>query len=545
MFRELVFRRSLAALAGLSVVVASSVASANTVTLELKQGGLQIDGRLISSDAKSYVLETQDMGRITVSTEKFACVAGACPEEGSTASLPPSSGVNQTIRVEGSATVGASLFPQLIRDYADTIGAQLQQFYKDESSVQFKLERTGGAPSLGIDLKISNSTRGFAALAEGNAEIGMASRPINDTEVGLLTQAGFAAFGNPNSQHVIGMDGITVIVSLDNPITTLSLEEISAIFSGEITDWSHFGAPAGEIELYALESDQDSTQIFEDLVVKPYKRTMSSDVKRYNTGEALAIAVADDPQGIGFASIRSAEPASMVNIRDTCGLVHKPSNFTVLSGEYPISRNLYFYTGDLADDARSDLVRFASSADGDRAVEKAGFVSKSVRVLPFDFFRAQIASSLTTSPQDLDVALLRQLMLELEGGFRLSTTLRFQPASIELQRESSEALDRLVAYLKTQDLAGRKILLAGYSDTSGAMDQNRDLSLQRANAARDILLNASGGAITPDQVSVNGYGELFPIACNDTAQGRERNRRVEVWIVPQTGDPSVLTRQPT
>jgi phosphate transport system substrate-binding protein len=141
------------------------------------------------------------------------------------------------------------------------------------------------------------------------------------------------------------------------------------------------------------------------------------------------------------------------------------------------------------------------------------------------------------------MALLKQLLFDLDTGYRLSTTLRFEAASTQLAQESEEALERVIAFLKEQDLSQRKILVAGYSDTSGNPGRNKVLSSQRAEAARQALLSAGTGVVKPTQISAVGYGQMFPISCNDTEEGRNRNRRVEIWLVPsKSSGPSLLTK---
>lgn len=520
----------------------SQRALSQEVLLALKGGDLTIRGKLISFDDKNYVIEAMSLGRITVSREKFSCAGQNCPPiENSPNALQETPA--ETVRVQGSGEIGARLVPQLVRDYSDSIGAVFEHVATNNNSVSFAVRQDRGS-LIRIDVHSDDSGSVVEALAEGKADIGLTSRQITDSEIGTLTRAGFVSYGEPLNQFVIGVDGIAVIVSPDNPITAISLEDISRIFGGEITDWAEFGAPAGPIRLYSPAVGSDLYQAFTDQVLKTYKRDFRARATTLQSDDELAEAVAADRFGIGFVGIRHSAPASPLGVKDTCGLVHTPSTFTVLSGEYPISRRLYLHTSDQGKDVRSEIVRFVLSGLGDRAVERAGFVSKSIRTLPFDFFRTRIISSVNVAAEKLNIDLLRELMSDLDGGYRLSTTLRFESSSVQLEKESSEALGRLIAYLKEQDLPRRKILLAGYSDTSGNAQQNRALSLRRAEAARQTLLDAAEGALTDEQTMAKGYGELFPISCNDTEAGRDRNRRVEIWLLPSnTVAPSLLTKQ--
>jgi phosphate transport system substrate-binding protein len=82
-------------------------------------------------------------------------------------------------------------------------------------------------PDASIEVQMSDSTTGVTGAVEGTYEIGMASRELKDTEV----EAGAAS-------TVIAMDGIAIVVNLDNPIADIASDKVTKIYTGEITDWA-------------------------------------------------------------------------------------------------------------------------------------------------------------------------------------------------------------------------------------------------------------------------------------------------------------------
>ncbi len=95
-----------------------------------------------------------------------------------------------------------------------------------------------------------------------------------------------------------------------------------------------------------------------------------------------------------------------------------------------------------------------------------------------------------------------------------------------LKPESYPELNRLVNFLKQHpDI---KIEISGHTDTLGTLEYNMKLSEQRAKAVYNYLINKG---ISPERLTTKGYGPLKPIASNKTAQGRARNRRVEIKIL--------------
>lgn len=95
-----------------------------------------------------------------------------------------------------------------------------------------------------------------------------------------------------------------------------------------------------------------------------------------------------------------------------------------------------------------------------------------------------------------------------------------------IRKEDAEKLDQDVATLK--EWGDVKVEVAGHTDSVGTEAYNRGLSLRRADAVRNYLVDKG---IAADRLTVKGYGESSPIADNGTAEGRLMNRRVE--LVPQ------------
>ncbi|WP_244817789.1 OmpA family protein [Caballeronia sp. Lep1P3] len=106
----------------------------------------------------------------------------------------------------------------------------------------------------------------------------------------------------------------------------------------------------------------------------------------------------------------------------------------------------------------------------------------------------------------------------------------FDSGKAQLKTGSNRALVGALEMIKAHP--GKRILVAGYTDNAGNPASNRALSNARAAALRDWLVDASGIAAT--QFAIQGYGDTRPIAGNDTPEGRARNRRVEITLVPDT-----------
>jgi len=111
------------------------------------------------------------------------------------------------------------------------------------------------------------------------------------------------------------------------------------------------------------------------------------------------------------------------------------------------------------------------------------------------------------------------------GAERLSIDLHFRPGTCQLDDDALEGLNRLAELLANPIYQERKLLVFGFSDSAGAASRNLALSKSRANAVADQLRIRG---LTPSFVA--GFGKNLAIASNDTQEGRDKNRRVEIWL---------------
>ncbi len=131
---------------------------------------------------------------------------------------------------------------------------------------------------------------------------------------------------------------------------------------------------------------------------------------------------------------------------------------------------------------------------------------------------------------------LREMVSELqakqtERGLVLTLgDVLFDLDKADLKAGGMKSVEKLAAFLK--EYPERKVLIEGFTDSTGAEDYNQRLSERRAGSVRDALL-AQG--IDQSRIQIRGYGEAFPVATNNTSAGRQQNRRVEVIISDQSG----------
>jgi phosphate transport system substrate-binding protein len=513
----LLFRASLVAL------IMSNPAQAQSVTLRSADGSVTITGPLLSFDGSAYKIKIGAHDELTLVVSDFSCISESCPSP-------------HTFGIHGSNTIGAELMPRLIEAYAQSRGEHVRISSGAAPEVsEITVVGSDGENRAIIDLEAHGSATATLGLVSGKALIGMASRALNGAELAQLAQQGFGDMRSPENEHVVGLDGIIVVVSPANPVAKLSLQQLQGIFSGVLSDWAQVGGKPGKINVYARDSKSGTFDTFKTLVLAPGKQKLAGSAQRFESSNDLSDSVANDPGGIGFigfAYLRNAKAISLVN---ECGMGFAPSTFAVKTEEYPLSRRLFLYSGKLpAQSYAAGLLDFATSPRAQASVRDTGFIDQEFeiegrserqlgRMTDVDSVRRQrggIGEPFVT------------LVRDIQETARMSTTMRFRANSVELDNKSLKDLDVLTQFLQfmKESKSARKLVLVGFTDSVGAIDKNIVLSLERANAVRQALLQKLRDPQYARLVEARGYGPALPVACNETEAGRDKNRRVEVWV---------------
>jgi phosphate transport system substrate-binding protein len=199
----------------------------------------------------------------------------------------------------------------------------------------------------------------------------------------------------------------------------------------------------------------------------------------------------------------------VLKISDKGAVPLRPNKLTVRTEDYPLSRRLYFYIPANAKPDARDFVRFALSSAGQDVVEKAGFVGQ----------KPEIAEA-TEAPKNAPAGYAG---LGTQSD-RLSQDFRCRTGSGILESKAVDDLKRLSTAMASQ-YAGRSIILIGFSDSTGSPAANKQLSERRAQA---VAQQWEQDGIKP--ALTEGFGRELPVADNGTPEGREKNRRVEVWL---------------
>jgi phosphate transport system substrate-binding protein len=517
------------ALAVLALLKTSiTAADAAEVTLQIKGGGFQVTGELKSFDNTKYVIEVKSLGTMSLDATRVECVGGGCPK----GPFQAVGSLGTTTWMDGTV-IGTEFMPRLIESYANSIDAIVTRVTTtDPGNLEFKLSDKNGRELGQINVQQQGIAPAFAALLKNETDAVFTGRPVVEEEAQQFLKAGLADLRSPGIEHVWGLDSMVMLVSRENPAVSLSLDNIAQIFAGQITDWSQVGLPPGQINVYAPTQEMGPWNQFESMVMKPRNLTLTADAKRSVHATDWSDFVAEDPQGISINTIAYIRNAKALNIESSCGLITRPSVFASKTEEYPMTHRMYFYTpGQSRNPLTRALVAHVLSPAIQPVLKEANFVDQEPELLGFDEQTSRIAYALNAPIEDFNLATMRNLINDLKTASRLSITFRFQSSSFALDNKALADVSRLRDLLATPEYKEKTIMLIGFADSVGRFDANMRLSERRAQAVQRALVPAGRAAATlASPVVTKAYGELAPVACNDSLEGQQLNRRVEVWI---------------
>jgi phosphate transport system substrate-binding protein len=412
------------------------------------------------------------------------------------------------LRLAGSNTIGAELGPSLAEAFLKDQGAT-EVYIRGGANAEEKIVQGilpgDSAPSM-ITIAAHGSATAFTSLAGNNCDIGMASRRIKPEEAAKLSSLGDLT--SQASEHVLGLDGIAVIVNTSNSIDQLDKDRIQRLFDGEITDWSQAGRAAGPVNIYARNDDSGTYDTFKSLVLAG--KPLAPKAQRIEDSKALSDAVASDPNGIGFIGLPYIQSAKALAVSEQGTLSLLPTRLTVATEDYLLSRRLYLYTSASPTNKYArQFVEFALSKKGQDVVGATGFVAQNVV--------AQAQTVAANAPAEY-----KQLT---KDANRLSLDFRFQAGQAVLDNKAMADLGRVVSLIADLKYSGDKIMLFGFADAQGNPQVNQALSLNRAQAVENLFIQRG---LTP--AIVRGYSSGVAVASNDTDEGKAKNRRVEIWM---------------
>ncbi|HSH05124.1 MAG TPA: phosphate ABC transporter substrate-binding protein [Anaerolineae bacterium] len=224
-------------------------------------------------------------------------------------------------------------------------------------------------PTNNITIRAGGSGIGIKGAGYNALHIGMASRQINPSEFELW----------PNLQQIpIARDGVAVVVNrqlYDAGVQALSIDQIAAIWRGDITNWQQVAGPNQPITVYDKELTGGTRSIFAQIVLGE-NDTNAPDGIIISSSEDAIIAILENPYAISIVSFAwQTEEVVGLSIITADGTPIPPTANNVATNRYPITRDLNFVINGEPTPLANQFIQFALSPTGQQIALDNGYLS--------------------------------------------------------------------------------------------------------------------------------------------------------------------------
>ena len=238
-----------------------------------------------------------------------------------------------------------------------------------------KFEDAPGAGKVGI-VTGGGSGTGIAALINGTVDIANVSRQIKPDEI-----AAAEANGVEPVEFVVAIDALAVVVHPSNPIDKLTIDQLSDIFTGKITNWKELGGLDAPIVLLSRETNSGTHVYFLEEVVRKgdpdSKEIFAPQTLLMPSSVGITSELRRNPNAIGYDGLGYVDPAHEKLIAvaaDANSPYVLPTVESGMDGSYPIARPLYMYTAGQPTAAIADYLKWIQGPQGQQIVAELGFV---------------------------------------------------------------------------------------------------------------------------------------------------------------------------
>jgi len=253
----------------------------------------------------------------------------------------------------GSSLMGA----KLVIKGSDTLGAKLVP----QLAEAFKSSNLVSRGEVTIEIAAEGSATGIASVIDGAADIGMLSRSLRPQEI-----AQAEARGMELELIEIARDALVAIVNERNPLKELSLQDLRAIFTGEVENWAALSDLPLPISAYARNTSSGTYVAFQQLALR--SRNYGLRIQKMAGNEQIAHEVAGNLAAIGYVALAYTQNPGIRTLQIN-GL--SPTN-----GAYPLARPLYFLINRSAPSSplREQFIRHTLSQRGQDLVQEIDFM---------------------------------------------------------------------------------------------------------------------------------------------------------------------------
>ncbi|MGB1557138.1 MAG: PstS family phosphate ABC transporter substrate-binding protein [Oceanococcaceae bacterium] len=241
-------------------------------------------------------------------------------------------------------------------------------------------------PNVNIQVQAAGSSTAPPALTEGTANFGPMSRAMKDKEIEAFEKR----FGYKPTAIGVAIDALAVYVNKDNPIESMSIEQVDSVFSStrkcgglrDITQWGQLGLEGDwaslPIQLYGRNSVSGTYGYFKGEAL--CKGDFKNGVNEQPGSASVVQSISTGLNAIGYSGVgyRTSGVRAVPLAKKAGGVAYEPTAENSVNGKYPLARLLYVYVNKHPNEPVSPLVRefitLVLSKQGQEVVLKDGYV---------------------------------------------------------------------------------------------------------------------------------------------------------------------------
>lgn len=230
-------------------------------------------------------------------------------------------------------------------------------------SEEFMIENSGKS----VTVTGGGSGVGITALIDGEVDIATASREMKAEEIEAAKTNGI----NP-VETTIAYDGISVVVNPANPVTELTFDQLRGIYNGTISNWKDVGGEDKEIVVISRDSSSGTYEYFKEEVLQ--EDEYRADALTQPATGGIVGEVSQNVNAIGYIGVAYLDDSVKALNLDSGNGSEAPTSENILSGAYPLSRALYFYTNGEPAGLTKEFTDFVLSEKGQSLVSEVGYI---------------------------------------------------------------------------------------------------------------------------------------------------------------------------
>jgi phosphate transport system substrate-binding protein len=260
---------------------------------------------------------------------------------------------------------------------SDTMLEVAQKWAEKFHEEQAALAKLEGRPAVGVSVTGGGTSVGVAGIINGTADIANCSRRLTAKEI-----EDARAHQHEPVEHHVGYDGIAIFVHIDNPLASITMEQLKQIYieGGTLTKWSQLGVTIrggrDEIVVVSRQSNSGTYEYFKEAVLGGKKANFRIDTLDMNGSKDVVDQVLKTPSAIGYSGLAYGKGGGVkmlpVTTKEGQPAV-APSIDTVLDKSYPISRELFMYTNGSPQGAAKEYLEWIISDAGQRVLVELGY----------------------------------------------------------------------------------------------------------------------------------------------------------------------------